>query len=472
MAHSVTTRIVRTPMRAADITENLRRNGAVYLIGGVYNVTQPIYVPSNATLEGVGPRTEIRCSGDYPAIVFQDADGSRASDARIANLKITRSNTDGTPSLQAESDGIRVLGEDLTIEGVAVENCFRGIRIVEDATPSDRITITRCKVTHTNAQANTSVYGIDCADVRNLIIRDTHVRGSWLDGIKLRNNTRDVLIEGGSSCENGVFGAGDGIDGYVGGDTFKLIGVLCADNNGQGAQIKTGPLTPDDGYARKFEIVNCTFRDNAVCGLTINTSTINVPTNTGLDIMTAHARVLGCLFESNGSYGLFMRGRNFDVVAPHCLTNGDYGIVAIVDALDVTIQGGHYVANGNGGMYLAGQRITVVAPTCIGKEDPVIIADADYAGIAATQPYGIVIANTCDDVVIENPRGHSNGTSYWSMQGSFSSKRVVINASGTGVPALPGSPGSTYRRTDGGAGSSFYVKESGPAEATSGWAAK
>lgn len=472
MAASVSIRVRRTPLRAADITDLLRREGAVYLAAGVYNLTQPIYVPSDSSLEGVGARTELRCSGDYPAIVFQDADGSRASDARVANLKITRSNTEGSPALQAESDGVRILGEDLTVEGVAIENCFRGIRLVEDATPSDRITIARCKVTHTNALNNTSVYGIDCADVRNLIIRDTHVRGSWLDGIKLRKNTRDVLIEGGSSNENGVFGAGDGVDGYVGGDTFKMIGMLCADNVGQGAQIKTGPLTPDDGYARKFEIIGCTFRGNSFVGLTLNASTIDGGTNTGTDVMLAHARVIGCVFEDNAAGGLYLRGRNFDVVAPLCIGNGSYGITAIVDALDVTIQGGHYVANANGGMYLAGQRITVVAPTCIGKEDPDIAGDADYAGVAATQPYGIVIANTCDDVVIDNPRGHSNGTAYWSMQGAFGSKRVVINASGAGAPAIPGSPGSTYRRTDGGTGSSFYIKEAGPANSTSGWVAK
>jgi hypothetical protein len=469
---TVSIRVRRTPIHAAKITAALRGDGVVFLDAGTYNITQPIYVPSNATLEGVGTRTEIRCSGDYPAIVFENADESRAQSARVANLKITRSNTSGAPALQGESDGIRILGDDIAVEGVSIEDCFRGIRLVEDVTPSERITIARCKITHANALANTSTYGIDCADVRSLTIRDCHVSGAWLDGIKLRKNTRDVLIAGGSSCENGVFGAGDGVDGYVGGDTFKMIGVLCADNTGNGAQIKTGPLTPADGYARKFEITGCTFRDNTNVGLTINTSTIDAPTNTGLDIMTAYARVIGCLFEDNGSYGLFVRGRNFEIVAPTCLSNGDYGLVAITDALDVTVQGGHYVGNANGGMYLTGQRITVVAPTCIGKEDPDIDNDADYAGVTATQPYGIVLASVCDDVVIENPRGHSNGTAYWSMQGDFTGKNVVINASGAVAPSIPGSTGSTYRRTDGGAGSSFYVKEAGPPQSTAGWAAK
>jgi hypothetical protein len=42
--------------------------------------------------------------------------------------------------------------------------------------------------------------------------------------------------------------------------------------------------------------------------------------------------------------------------------------------------------------------------------------------------------------------------------------------SGLGVPALPAAPGSTFRRTDGGAGSSFYVKETASSSTT--WAAK
>lgn len=49
----------------------------------------------------------------------------------------------------------------------------------------------------------------------------------------------------------------------------------------------------------------------------------------------------------------------------------------------------------------------------------------------------------------------------------------VARLSGTGSPegAIVGNPGDTYQRTDGGAGTSFYVKESGSATNT-GWVAK
>ncbi|MES3100095.1 SGNH/GDSL hydrolase family protein [Sphingomonas faeni] len=49
--------------------------------------------------------------------------------------------------------------------------------------------------------------------------------------------------------------------------------------------------------------------------------------------------------------------------------------------------------------------------------------------------------------------------------------RGRVDVTGAGAPALTALGGSTYRRTDGGAGSTFYVKE-GPAYDAAGWAAK
>jgi hypothetical protein len=47
----------------------------------------------------------------------------------------------------------------------------------------------------------------------------------------------------------------------------------------------------------------------------------------------------------------------------------------------------------------------------------------------------------------------------------------TVRAVGSGVPAILAGIGSTFQRTDGGATSSFYVKESGDT-ATTGWGAK
>lgn len=47
---------------------------------------------------------------------------------------------------------------------------------------------------------------------------------------------------------------------------------------------------------------------------------------------------------------------------------------------------------------------------------------------------------------------------------------VVVRHKGTGVPSIPCAVGSEYRRTDGGAGSTLYIKESGTS--ASGWVAK
>jgi hypothetical protein len=46
----------------------------------------------------------------------------------------------------------------------------------------------------------------------------------------------------------------------------------------------------------------------------------------------------------------------------------------------------------------------------------------------------------------------------------------VLRARGSGAPAIAAGVGSTYQRSDGGAGTSFYVKESGTG--TTGWVGK
>ncbi|MGM7668520.1 right-handed parallel beta-helix repeat-containing protein [Microbacterium sp. A93] len=63
----------------------------------------------------------------------------------------------------------------------------------------------------------------------------------------------------------------------------------------------------------------------------------------------------------------------------------------------------------------------------------------------------------------------SNASSFTSLSLAAGTS-PTLNESGPGVPTFFAAPGSVWRRTDGGAGSTFYVKETGALEST--WAAK
>ena len=67
----------------------------------------------------------------------------------------------------------------------------------------------------------------------------------------------------------------------------------------------------------------------------------------------------------------------------------------------------------------------------------------------------------------------TNDTTGWAAKFCFNALGTVCDFAGTGAPesVVTAAVGSTYRRTDGGAGTSFYVKETG-ANTNTGWAAK
>ena len=98
----------------------------------------------------------------------------------------------------------------------------------------------------------------------------------------------------------------------------------------------------------------------------------------------------------------------------------------------------------------------------------------------------VIMTGTIDGVYLDNDTsGYTTdveitGPTVTNVSGKFAPNTVVLLVSsavgprgefcGSGVPAIPASAGSTYRRTDGGAGSSFYVKETASSSTT--WAAK
>jgi hypothetical protein len=565
MTRSVSIRVTRTPMRARDITAALLSRGGVFLLADVYNLTQPIYVPSGAILEGVGYRTELRCDGDFPAIVFQNDDtDDRPARSRIARLRITRTNTTGSPSsAQTESDGVVVRGDDLALDDLWIEDCWNGVRFETDddetgtptstgpntltdstkawtvdehvgrwvfsgnsstfqvvsntattltldadgatpesydytiflnpdeMTPSDGVTLSRVRVSHSNRKVNTSLWGTDLANARRVTLRDCDVSGSQLDGIKVRRNVEDLLIDGGRYHENRQAG----INMFASGNRARLASVQC-DLNGTedlgsaGIEIKTSWLNPSYGNVRLIEIDGCRLRANYGTGITINRDA-DAPEERS---KVQHVHIRGGIVEANrcgidsslngftGGAGIYANGTHVKIDGTTVIRNLGPGVWVTNEARDVTIADVTAIANGDGmeanksNIVIDGTRVKVEFPTLLGKEDVDVSDDAEFDALIAVTGYPILCQSTARDVTIKlrdaDIRGHANLPLILTSSGA----EYVADYEGEGAPAARGyfygGVGSTYRRLDGGADTSHYYKEAGTADDPTGWTAK
>lgn len=466
----------------ASLQEAIQRtqviDGRLVLGPGDYRTSAPIDVPSGMTI--IGPGARILATGDYAAVRFINTDGSKPANILIDGVCCAHTNTAGSPVVaQTNSYGFLVWGDDCTLRNCCAEDCYVGVITDEtrgNGDPTTRLVLDNVKVTHSNALLNTCLWGFQLDFVDGLTARNCYAYDQWLDGFKIRRETSNVEIYGGEFSRNGVSTAGDGIDTFAGGSHFKIFGTVCNENNGGGINVKSGDLNVAGawGYINFIDIVGVTCKSNTGIGLQLNRSTATNPTT---EPLAAHVSITGGVYENNGTHGLYIRGCNVTITNPIVYGNVDHGFVLTPECMDVTVHGGLYVANGSAGVgygnvYVTGLRSHLVGCIAIGKGSPDITRDADYAGLPAISSFGFVLANTADGCVLTRCTGHSFGSSLYGVQGAFGARTVQIHAQGAGAPVIPGSPGSTYSRTDGGAGTSFYVKEAGPVENTAGWVGK
>lgn len=79
---------------ARDITAILRgakhyRIPLTLLDGGKINISESIYIPSNATLEGYGYASRLHRTGSFPIFVFQNVDASASTGFVVRDLRVT-----------------------------------------------------------------------------------------------------------------------------------------------------------------------------------------------------------------------------------------------------------------------------------------------------------------------------------------------------------------------------------------------
>jgi hypothetical protein len=443
-----------------------------------YYVTGALSVPSNTEIEGVGPGLiEIQVPAGSTFRVF-DVDGK--SNVKIRGFKITKAAGAATGG-DAAGVSIRGASTDVVVEEMSVDGFVDGISIAgeEGTAPGIARRVTLRNVTAKNSPTN---YGIVIDDADGVLVDNCYGTGNWLDGGKLRRNTKNVTVRGGYYNSNGVSGAGDGWDAYGGGDGPIFDGVTAEDNSANGITFKTGDVNQNDpgtyGYVRGAQFIGLRLRRNLNIGLYI---TVSDQADLAEPLVT-NTTVMGGMFEENAQYNIYLGGRNITLIAPAVRAAGQHGIALSARSMDIEIIAPRVIANGTDapgsydGISVAGTRIRLRGGIFQGKDATTIAVDGDFAALTAVSRYAVLVSSLASDVEID--AGDARGftvVDQLAFRTSMTSGRCIIRQSGASTPVSAGaygSIGSTWTRTDvtGAPVDVLWVKTSGtPDDPNVGW---
>lgn len=470
-------------LNAAAATKSM-----VFLPGGTYRLNRSLSIPNGVKITGAGAGSAVLHVPATAAYTAIDLDAR--SDVLIQDLAI-RSVGQGKVGDKAFGITIRGNSQDVTVRNVHVDGMAQGFHISgaggDRPGMCRRITLSECI-----SRGSTGTYGIQIEDADVVEILHCHGLENWLDGLKIRQNTRNVTVRGGSyngngkSYRGGGGHAGDGIDAYAGGDTFLLDGVICDANDGNGITIKTDALTRDKsstfGIVRNIQVNNARCRNNRLgYGMAIyvmaarndivKTSDLPLPSN---------ASVIGGQFEGNNLVGLWLNGLNITAIGPICRKNRQHGIEVGVRSINTTLVSPICVANGQSaknkyhGIYLRGKQMRVIGGMSIGAEAEKARNSSDLAAAEKWQHGGIVVDGAySEDVEIRDTVCRYNATV--GIITNQQAGKCLTYQSGNGPPTSGlgtyGSIGSTYTQLDAKIPSEvLWVKTSGtPRQSRVGW---
>lgn len=304
----------------------------------------------------------------------------------------------------------------------------------------------------------------------------------------------------------------DGIDGAPVGNVIQLTGQIAAGltipsgsivNRGTGfsttgvtgAPSVMGLAKVTDRILHNFKLINPRW-DNIEAAASTQYDAVEGLRMVGGDIYTQ-----GAFSTSNNVRFVYIDDAR---IHHHVDNQGDYSIAFGTGSSNIKIRDPIITSEGTGGIVVSEGTFDV------GIYNPTILHGPSAAGSAQTiafqtrsgqgriiggfsrgsgTSYAIGIEPNCRPGVIDNLDVQGPGfidiyvqSAGWVIRNPILSSPAragitvagsIMHSSGTGTPlgVVIVSPGSTYNRTDGGAGTSFYVKESGVNAAT-GWAAK
>lgn len=465
---------------ATNSTGSIRR----IVLTGVEDVTETISLPSNCEIVGDARNSaSIRVPAGSTFRVFS-IDGE--SNIQIRNIVFSKMSGDALHGL-CHAISIRGACEEIAVEDVIADSFPIGI-MASGSTGTIPGTIYNLSLRKVKTQNSPSDWGMELSDVNTALIEDCHSVGHWFDGLKLRKRVFNITILGGVYSDNGtsynsdVSLNGDGIDGYAGADTVKLIGVLGERNNGSAFNFKSGELNRDSsedyGFVRNLDFIGCTGRLNMNMGINLNLNDQSDLTQP----LVSNVSVLGGVYEENGLDGIYVVARNIVINSPKLRRNSRRGLTLSARTMYADLIGVISIGNGeivageaNGlGAYINGAKhVSISGGTYLGVDADLITQESDYASLTQYHHYNILVDNDADDVAIRDVKdGYQTGT-----HGVLVSQSTGdIRHHGRGVGAVTtvgqyGSVGSTRIQTDATAPyNTEWVKVTGhPGQSTTGW---
>lgn len=210
---------------------------------------------------------------------------------------------------------------------------------------------------------------------------------------------------------------------------FLASGVDVHAAGSMGIVVGGGSTTLES--ARDFRITGCHVRSCVSHGISVDPTKVGAPTT----IQPCDGSITGNVMYGNGMHGIYLHNTSRVGVSGNVCTNhvGASAGALVMDSALVSVSGNTFTGNTYG---------------------------IKFTGNVAGYGYHAVGEN-----VVRN-----NVTADWYYDANGAAV-MTLSLTGAGVPAIPAPVGSLYRRTDGGAGSSLYVKESGGVT-SAGWVAK
>lgn len=377
-------------------------------------------------------------AGTHDAVLVADEIGL-VVEADGATLRQT---SGATTIAQATADGVTINRLTLEPSGTFTGNLFEG-------TATDDLTLNEL---YFNGAAATTSYGY------SVLLSGGSDRA-------LLNNCRWVLINGATNRGWDAVAATQAADlsvrgGFIRGGRNRGIDVRSATNASKWARIEGVSIAGLVGH--------------------------------GILIWNGEAIVRGNRVVDCGGAGIFLTGEPGtgdthygSVVADnHIIGMGSVGIDLEYEVHECAITGNTVKNTGGNGISLI--------RACTDNQitgNTVVNADGSYGGIAipvfggaTSSARNSIVGNTVRDSLHygiyceDNPGGlvasnklYNNADGDYTQNPTYTTD-LVAHLSGAGAPGMAAGVGSTYSQTDGGAATSFYVKESG--DSTTGWVGK
>lgn len=291
--------------------------------------------------------------------------------------------------------------------------------------------------------------------------RTSHNR---LVNVCLEGVTVDALPTGGI----GWFG---GVELGMVGDAIQTTGA--SGKAAPGIRFKASPASPN-------VVAN-------VVGVTVRGATA-----AGVEVCEGGFTFTGCDFSDNSRSGLENRrpvsGTTVHVAAVLCRMSGNtqHGIsldnLSTTQVMRLNVFGGRYESNGIRGIYVDdATNVRIVSALFSGNVQYGVDARGATNGLAVigcnfNTGQGLIVGSSCTNVwVTACTNDASSGTKFnlavpYRIGGNGTGEVGAWVGAGTPEGVITAPVGSTFQRTDGGAGTSFYVKESGTGN--TGWVGK